>query len=80
MTAFSLEAESRLDAVDLQGHLGPYAPWLIELTRGRWYVRGSVEPDAVDELKDVLARWADSRRLDVPALVLIETSMLGGSA
>jgi len=74
MTAFSLQAESRWDAVDLQRHLGSYSPWLLELSRGRWYVRGSVEPDAVADLKDVLERWAAARRLAIPPLVLIDTS------
>jgi hypothetical protein len=74
MTSFSIETASRWDAVDLQRRLGPYSPWLIELTRGRWYVRGSLGAGSHDDLRAVLAGWADDHSTAVPAIVFVESA------
>lgn len=74
MTAFSLEAASRWDAVDLQRELAAYSPWLMEVTRDRWYVRGSLGSGSAADLHDLLARWATDRALAAPEIVFIETS------
>lgn len=78
MTSFSIEAASRWDAVDLQGRLGSYSPWLIELTRGRWYVRGSVGSGSHDDLRAVLVGWADDRSAAVPSIVFVESGQDAG--
>lgn len=74
MTSFAVETSSRWDAIDLQRELSGYAPWLVELSRGRWNVRGSVDPDGVAALEELLAVWAAGRTTAVPALLLLDIS------
>ena len=74
MTAFSIEAASRSDALDLLRRLGHYSPWLLELTQGRWYVRGALGGSSYDDLHAVLDRWADERSARVPPVAFVDAS------
>jgi len=64
MIAFSIRTDSRYDALDLMTRLESYSPWLLELRSDEWYVRGSLPDGAGDDVRAIVASWADERLLD----------------
>jgi hypothetical protein len=60
--SFSISTRSRLDAVDLVHRLEGFSPWLLELDRDEWYVRGSLPSSAaVEDVRAVVGAWAADR-------------------
>lgn len=68
MSAFSVEAGTRWDAVALQEQLRAFSPWMIELRHGEWFVRGSLRNHSLAELQAQVDTWVRERRL-APATI-----------
>jgi hypothetical protein len=73
MSTFSVEADGRRDALDLQRQLLAFSPWMVELSRGSWVVHGSLGPGSLEDVRALVEHWARERGRPLP--VLLETDL-----
>jgi len=72
VSAFSVEAGTRWDAVALQRRLDEFSPWMIELRHGEWFVRGNLRGHSLAELQAEVETWVRERRLGPATIVLLD--------
>jgi hypothetical protein len=78
---FSVEAQTRWDAVSLLRLLGRHHAWTVQLGDSRWVVIGRADTDAAGrEVEAIVARWAADRGRPSLADTLVNEVAVLGSA